>query len=364
MRVLSTIGLLTLVAAIRAEEPIKLTPGMTAPKLEVGGWAKYEAPKATPGRFRVVEFWATWCGPCKTSIPHLTELAKKHKDKVDFVGVSVWENGEDKVGQVKKFVAEYADKMDYRVAFDTPENTMAQTWMAAAEQPGIPSAFILNDKDQIMWVGHPMTMDKPLEDAIAGKLDIEAEKTKFIAEVTKQRESQKTQREIMAAVKQYKDGKTAEAEAALNEIAKKGKNEAQTVRMQRLMAMYKPGSAESEALLTEMLNEGGEGLQMAAQFGMRLVAPNGPANGKETAKKIADRIAANGKDAIALYYAGILYGRVDDKAAAAKAFAAAAAAAENDPQVKGNASFIDAVKKQKEALTTAGSGAPKPAGGR
>lgn len=363
MRVLSTIGLLTLVAAIRAEEPIKLTPGMTAPKLEVGGWAKYEAPKATPGRFRVVEFWATWCGPCKTSIPHLTELAKKHKDKVDFVGVSVWENGEDKPGQVKKFVAEYAEKMDYRVAFDTPENTMAQTWMAAAEQPGIPSAFILNDKNQVLWVGHPMSMDKPLEEAIAGKLDVEAEKKKFVAEVNERRESQKTQREIMAAVKQYKDGKTAEAEAALDEIAKRGKNEAETVRMQRLMAMYKPGSPEGEKILNELLSEGGQGLQMAAQYGLRLVAPNAPAGGKETAKKIADKIVEGGKDPVSLYYAGILYGRLEDKASAIKAFDAASAAAENDPQWKGNAAFLDAVKKQKEALTTAGGGAPKQAGG-
>src|ERR1041385_6120947 len=35
----------------------------------------------------VVEFWATWCGPCRTSIPHLTEMQKKFKD-VRFVGVS------------------------------------------------------------------------------------------------------------------------------------------------------------------------------------------------------------------------------------------------------------------------------------
>ena len=35
----------------------------------------------------VVEFWATWCGPCRTSIPHLIELQKKFKD-VMFVGIS------------------------------------------------------------------------------------------------------------------------------------------------------------------------------------------------------------------------------------------------------------------------------------
>lgn len=361
MRILSSIGLLTIVAAIQAQEPIKLTPGMTAPKIEVGGWAKYEAPKSTAGRFRVVEFWATWCGPCKTSIPHLTELAKKYKDKVDFVGVSVYERGEDTPGMVKKFVADYGDKMDYRVAFDTADNVMAKTWMEAAEQPGIPTAFILNDKDQVMWVGHPMSMDKPLEEAVTGKLDVAAVKTKFVKEITDRRESQKVQADIAAAVKQYKEGKTAEAEATLDEIAKRSSNAAQIVRVQRLMVMYKPGTPESDKLLNALLTEGGDGFQMAGQFALRLVAPNtAPANAdpgaKDQAKKIADKILADGKNAIALYYAGIVYTRVDDKASAIKAYDAAAAAAPNDENVKGDASFIEAIKKQKEALSAAGSG--------
>lgn len=353
MRVLSTIGLLTVVAAIQAQEPIKLTPGMAAPKLEVGGWAKYEAPK--PGRFRVVEFWATWCGPCIQTIPHLTELAKKHKDKVDFVGVSVFESGNDdavKIAKVKKFVTDFGDKMDYRVAYDTPTGTMGQTWMNAAEQPGIPTAFIVNEKNEIVWVGHPMAMDKPLEDAVAGKLDVAAIKAKFIQEVNGRRESQKTQREITAAVKQYNEGKTAEAEAALDAIAKRSPDTAQTVKLQRLMVMYKPGTPESDKLVEQMLTEGGDAHQYVAQFGMRLLSTNGVTDGKGKAKKIADRIAANEKDAVIQYFAGMLYSRLGDKAAAVKAFDTAVVAAENDANVKGNAAFLEAVKKQKEAINT------------
>lgn len=46
---------------------------------------------STPGKKRVlvVEFWATWCPPCRASIPHLTELQRKYKDKeVYIVGIT------------------------------------------------------------------------------------------------------------------------------------------------------------------------------------------------------------------------------------------------------------------------------------
>src|SRR3954468_10526558 len=104
---------LALAAAAPAAKP--LSPGDPAPKLEVKEFVKGEPVKALDkGTVYVVEFWATWCPPCRTSIPHLTELQKKHKDLV-VIGVSVSERDFDKV---KPFVEEMGDKMDYRVAID------------------------------------------------------------------------------------------------------------------------------------------------------------------------------------------------------------------------------------------------------
>jgi len=115
-----------------------LTVGDSAPNMSVSKWVK-----GTPitsfekGKIYVVEFWATWCGPCKVSIPHLTELANKYKDQVSFTGVSVWE---DNQSDVEPFVTNMSDKMAYNVAMDVvPANDtrgshgeMALSWMKAA----------------------------------------------------------------------------------------------------------------------------------------------------------------------------------------------------------------------------------------
>lgn len=148
--------------------------GDKAKPLNISEWVKgatAEAPvNVTDGKnFYVVEFWATWCGPCRTSIPHLTELQKKYKDKgVVFVGVS-----NETMEKVKPFVEEQGEKMDYNVALDK-ENLTNKDYMKAYGQNGIPCAFVINKKGQIAWVGHPMMMDKPLEQIVAGTYDLEA----------------------------------------------------------------------------------------------------------------------------------------------------------------------------------------------
>jgi thiol-disulfide isomerase/thioredoxin len=146
--------------------------GDPAPKLEVKAFVKGEpVNNFESGKIYVVEFWATWCGPCKTSIPHLTELQKKHPS-VTFVGVSVWEQNPD---EVEPFVKEMGKNMDYRVAIDAvpdkekaDKGAMAKNWMMAAGQDGIPAAFVINKEGKIAWIGHPMALEKPLAKIVAG----------------------------------------------------------------------------------------------------------------------------------------------------------------------------------------------------
>lgn len=156
--------------------------GDPAPELKVSKWVKGEAVAGLEkDRTYVVEFWATWCGPCKASIPHLTQMAHEYTN-VTFIGVDVWEQGADKDATVAKFVKQMGDKMDYHVAMDTDDTFMTENWMKAAGQNGIPAAFLVQN-GKVVWIGHPMAgLEANLKDVSAGSFDLEKSKKRADAQ--------------------------------------------------------------------------------------------------------------------------------------------------------------------------------------
>ena len=79
----------------------ELKVGDPAPKLQVGKWVQGDPVKEfDKSKAYIVEFWATWCGPCRVSIPHLNEVHKKYKDKgLIVIGQDVWERDESAENQ-------------------------------------------------------------------------------------------------------------------------------------------------------------------------------------------------------------------------------------------------------------------------
>jgi len=147
--------------------------------LQVDKWIQGE-PVTTleKGKVYLVEFWATWCGPCRVSIPHLNEIHNKFKGKgLIVIGQDVWETD---LSKVPGFVKQMGDKMTYRVALDkvdagaTPQGgKMAETWMKASGSDGIPTAFLIDKQGKIAWIGHPMSLDEGvIEQVLAGTYDI------------------------------------------------------------------------------------------------------------------------------------------------------------------------------------------------
>lgn len=168
-----------------ASETPPLVMGDAAPRIAVEAWIKGNPVESfEPGRVYLVEFWATWCEPCRDSILLLTRLQRRHKDTLTVIGVSVWEKttrefnvpNEVFIDRVRTFVDERKETMDYRVAFDGVEGEMARTWMAAAKRYGIPSAFIVDQAGRLAWIGNPLLpageMEAVLGKVIAGTWDI------------------------------------------------------------------------------------------------------------------------------------------------------------------------------------------------
>ncbi len=206
-----------------------LMVGDKAPALAVSKWVKGEPVTGfEKGKTYVVEFWATWCGPCKMSIPHLTELQKEHKD-VKFIGVSVWENDQSKVEPFVK--EEMGDKMDYTVAMDDVKaagegraaqreasmgGKMSESWMKASGSDGIPTAFVVNGEGKIAWIGHPMVgLDEAVNNAVSGKQDLAKDAAEYRAGKEAEAKAKAPMKRFQTAMQ---NGEHEEALKALDEI--------------------------------------------------------------------------------------------------------------------------------------------------
>jgi len=97
------------------------------------------------GKIVIIDFWATWCGPCRSSFPGMQQaLDKFGGDDVEFLFINTWENVPDKKDNADKFIKE--NKYSFNVLLDL-DNKVIESYKVQ----GIPTKFIVGKDGSIKF---------------------------------------------------------------------------------------------------------------------------------------------------------------------------------------------------------------------
>jgi len=159
MRTTSLIALLiaTVIAAAAAEPAI----GVTAPDL--GSTSTLNTKDGAGvnltglrGKVVVVDFWATWCGPCVEAIPHMQTLHDTYRDK----GLVVIGHTDGSSRDLPAFITE--KKITYVIS-------VGKDIGGAYGDPEIPHVFVIDPAGKVAWHGHPAQLtDAVIEEQLKG----------------------------------------------------------------------------------------------------------------------------------------------------------------------------------------------------
>ncbi len=116
------------------------------------------------GKPLLVNFWATWCGPCREEFPDLVKIDREYRGKIDFITISL-DFIEDINTAVPKFLSEMKAEMPTYLLTSADENTLISS-VAKDWSGGLPFTILYNEKGEITYLRQGKVNHETLKDEI------------------------------------------------------------------------------------------------------------------------------------------------------------------------------------------------------
>lgn len=107
------------------------------------------------GKYLLVDFWASWCGPCRRAMPHLAGIAKDHSKTINVLSVGVWEESKADNDKAREDL-----EMTWNTFFDKDSKSADEYGIS-----GIPTLLLVNPEGTIVYRGHdPEAVDAKIKE--------------------------------------------------------------------------------------------------------------------------------------------------------------------------------------------------------
>lgn len=148
-------------------------PPLNGKSIAKMGWVLGDGKRTAFGDFKgkvlILDFYATWCEPCRESIPHLVELQARYQNELNVVGLNV--GGEDDLERVPAFAEQF--KIQYSLG--QPDDDLVEFLMADSQ--AIPQTFVFDRRGLLTkrFIGYGYSTGPEIDQAVATALQSSAE---------------------------------------------------------------------------------------------------------------------------------------------------------------------------------------------